>query len=371
MPETHVTLVERLLRLAARLIPLLPARLQLWLSGGPAITIDGQTLDPHVQLLLAINRRRSPFGLCEPNPAEARARFRHEMLVYAGPKTRVGAARDISITREDEDGSLLVRHYAPDAPSQDILVFLHGGGFVIGDLDTHDEACRLLCLRARVHVLSVDYRLAPEHPFPAGLDDALASLRWAQGNAASLGADPARVSIGGDSAGGNLSAVAARLAARGGAPPAAQLLIYPTTDAASEYPSRQLFGEDFFLSRADSDEFFRHYLTGTGVGRDDPRVSPLRATDLGALPPTLLVTAGFDILRDQGRAYAAALRAAGGTVCLRHFPSLGHGFINTVGVSPAARRATANIARDWRALLDALGSDAHLKALCGEEESAP
>ncbi|HEX8688331.1 MAG TPA: alpha/beta hydrolase, partial [Pyrinomonadaceae bacterium] len=206
---------------------------------------------------------------------------------------------------------------------------------------------------ARTHVLSVEYRLAPEHPFRGGLDDALAALRWAQANAGALGVtSPARVSVGGDSAGGNLAAVVAQLAARD-RPPAAQLLIYPATDVTSEeWPSKKLFGRGYFLARTDCDAFFDHYTGGTGVRREDPLVSPLRAPDLSGLAPALVVTAGFDYLRDEGDAYARALEDADNLVVWRPFPSLAHGFINMTGVCPAAGRRLAEVARDWRELLE-------------------
>ncbi|HEX8560563.1 MAG TPA: alpha/beta hydrolase, partial [Pyrinomonadaceae bacterium] len=309
-----------------------------------------QRLDPCLQLVLAAGRRRARHGLCEPDPASARERFRREMLVFGGAKTAVGDVRELEVG--GAAGPLRARLYAPPgAGSKDLLVYLHGGGFVIGDLDTHDEPCRLLCLHAATRVLSVEYRLAPEHPFPAGVEDALAALGWAQSNAARLGADPARVSVGGDSAGGNLAAVAAQLAARV-RPPAAQMLIYPATDAAAkEWPSKGLFGRGYFLGRKDCDDFFRHYTAGTGVADEDPRVSPLRAPSLAGLAPALVATAGFDVLRDEGDDYARRLEEGGVRVVRRRFPSLAHGFVNMTGVCPSARAALVEVARDWRALL--------------------
>ena len=349
--DGKLTRSERAEAFAARSLRRLPVWLQLRLSGRPAVVVEDQTLDPHVQLLLAIHLRRRPRGLCHPTPEEARVRFRRDLRASAGPKTRVRQARDFHIA--GEAGPLKVRHYAPfEAQARDLLVYQHGGGFVVGDLETHDEVCRLLCLHAATHVLGVDYRLAPEHPFPAGLEDALAALRWAQAHADELGADAARVALGGDSAGGNLTAAAARIASLEASPPLAQLLIYPATDGLAPHASRELFGEGFFLSREDCEAFYHYYTEGTGVSETDPRVAPLRAPDHSGLPPALVVTAGFDVLRDEGEAYAAALREAGTAAEVLRFPALGHGFINMTGVSPAARRATVEIARTWRALLD-------------------
>ena len=350
MSATGLKLNERLQGFAARALGRLPASAQLRLSQRPPVELDGQRLDSCLQLVLALNRRRVRQGLCEPDPATARARFRHEIEVFGGTKTPVGNVRDFELP--GEAAALRARHYAPTTDSRELLVYLHGGGFVIGDLETHDEPCRLLCLHARTHVLSVEYSLAPERPFPAGLDDALAALRWAQSNAETFGADPARVSIGGDSAGGNLAAVAAQLTARD-RPPFAQLLIYPATDAVKEErPSKKLFGRGFFLARTDCDAFFDHYAEGTGTSREDPRVSPLRAGDLSGLAPALVVVAGFDYLRDEGDAYARGLQEAGVLVEWRRFTSLGHGFIHMTGVCPSARNALIRVAHDWHALLD-------------------
>jgi acetyl esterase len=231
-------------------------------------------------------------------------------------------------------------------------VFFHGGGFVCGDLDTHDAPCRVLCRHGGVHVLSVDYGLAPEHPFPAYVDDAVAAFGWAVEHAAELGADPARVAIGGDSAGGTLAAIASRLAARDGGPvPAAQVLVYPATDRTRTTPSLERFAEGFFLTARDIEWYFDQYTGGTGAGREDPLVSPLLAPDLGGLAPALVVTAGFDPLRDEGEAYAHALRAAGTPALLRRMPELVHGFVNFGGVSRASREAIVEIAGTVRGML--------------------
>lgn len=350
MPDTSITSAERMQGVTARALGRLPARVQLRLSGRPQVEVDGQQLDPCLQLVLTLSRRRVRYGLCEPDPATARLRFRREVLIFGGTKTRVSEVRDLEI--DGAAGRLRARHYAPPEGSADLLVYLHGGGFVIGDLETHDEACRMLCLHARTHVLSVEYRLAPEHPFPAGLHDAVSALRWAQANAGQFGAHASRVSIGGDSAGGNLAAVAAQLTAREEAP-AAQLLIYPTTDAAGEErASKRLFGRGYFLARSDCDAFLNHYVNGTRASVDDPRLSPLRAQDLGGLAPALVATAGFDYLRDEGDAYAQRLKEAGACVVWQRFPSLAHGFVNMTGVCPAAADALVEVARAWRALLE-------------------
>jgi acetyl esterase len=347
-PATEPTLIERLRGSLARQLVRLPDGVQILLSGQPPIEVDGQTLDPSIQLLLALRPARQ--GLMDSGATESRARLRREVLSIRGRLTPVGAVRDLTI--EGAAGPLAARHYAPERPEgKPLLVFYHGGGFVIGDLDTHDETCRLLCRHAGHHVLSVDYRLAPEHPFPAPLDDAVAAFRWGAAHAGGLGADPARVGVGGDSAGGTLAAVVSLLTRHEAVRPAAQLLIYPATDRNTPRPSHQLFDRVFFLTTEDRDAFYRHYLGDSGVDSDDPRISPLRAPDLSVLPPALLVTAGFDILRDEGEAYAAALEAAGTPVLVHREPGHGHGFVNMTGVSATARRGLVRIATEWAGIL--------------------
>ena len=265
----------------------------------------------------------------------------------------VGYVRDLKVP--GAAGPLPARHYIPAEPPgpQPLLVFYHGGGFVLGDLDTHDRTCRLLCQHTGAHVLSVDYRLAPEHPFPAAIEDGRAALRWAVENAAGLGADPARVAVAGDSAGGNIAAVVSWQAAHdGGPPPAVQVLIYPATDVAERTRSHELFGEGFLLTRKQLDWFEATYVAG--ADRADPRLSVLRAGGLGAVAPAVVVTAGFDPLRDEGEAYAAALRAAGVPVVHRRFAGLIHGFFNAVGTSHTSRDAVIEMAGAVRGLLATL-----------------
>lgn len=338
-------------RVAARVTAMLcalPDSVQIALSGKKPIVIDGHTLAPELQLLLAANEKRGEMLLTTPE--ELRRQQRNAALMIAGPPTRVDSVRDLEIT--GAKGMLRARHYAPErGQGAPLLVFFHGGGFVFGDLDTHDAPCRVLCRHGGMHVLAVDYRLAPENPFPAPVEDALAALRWAQAHASELGADPARVGIGGDSAGANLSAAIAHLAIRnGGAPPACQLLIYPAVDRTRPYKSLELFAAGFFLTSAAIAWFHRQYCGKPGAHDRDPRLGPLHAESHAGLAPALVVTAGFDPLRDEGEAYAAALLAAGTPAVLRRFDSLIHGFINMVGVSPACRDAVVEIAGATRAL---------------------
>jgi len=342
---------ERVQFAVARAAARLPDRVKIALAGGSPVIVDGQQLDPQLQLLRSAQRRRPMPGLMEPTIDEGRRRYRQVTRAFRGPITQVARVRDFEVP--GAEGPLPARHYAPpshgDAPPP-LTVYFHGGGFVIGDLDTHDEPCRILCREGGVHVLSVAYRLAPEHRFPAAVDDAVAAVRWARANAASLGADPARVAVAGDSAGGNLAAVVAALDRS--AQPFARLLIYPATDSHTPRASQRLFAEGFALTLRDRDEFFRQYLAGAKARLDDPRLSPFCGVSVSQTVPTLVVTAGFDVLRDEGEAFVRALQQARAPVEVLRFSSLEHGFIHLTGVCPAARRAMSAIAGAWRAAFD-------------------
>jgi acetyl esterase len=243
------------------------------------------------------------------------------------------------------------RLYTPNglADGSPLLVYYHGGGWVIGSLNSHDNTCRFLAERAGVRVLSVGYRLAPEHPFPAAVDDAIAAFDHARGHAVELGADPGLIAVGGDSAGGTLAAVVChQTALRGGPTPAFALLFYPVTDVTTRSQSRQRYADGFFLTDADIDYFADHYLPDLAL-RADPRCSVLLAEDLSGFPPTYLATAGFDPLRDEGEEFAARLRAAGVAVASHRQPDLIHGFVSFLGVGNACREATAEAAGALRA----------------------
>lgn len=332
----------------ARLLSHVPGAWLLRLVGERPTIVNGATLDAHVQFLLAARRRKGDPGMCEPTVTAGRARYRRETAGVAGPLTPVGRVRELQV--DGGAGTLLARHYAPVAAAAErapLLVYLHGGGFAIGDLETHDEPCRQLCHHAGMHVLSVAYRLAPEHRFPCAVDDAMAALRWAQEHAESLGADPSAVGVGGDSAGGNLATVAALARSRAGCPPVAQLLLYPVTDADVATASRRLFATGYVLEKRDVDAFRDLYLGDALASRADPRASPRREGDHSLAPPALVVTAGYDPLSDEGRDYSENLRLAGVRTEHLHFPPLVHGFAHMTTVVPAARSAMVQVARRW------------------------
>lgn len=339
-------------RVGLRAIPRIPDRVKRLLLGRRSVTIDGNTLDTTLQLMLAsLRASRVSSGLVASNdiPA-ARAQLR-KLAAVMDSGVSVGV-RDVMVP--GPAGDIPARHYAPvnTRGSEPLLVFYHGGGFVIGDLETHDAPCRLICRDAGVHVLSVDYRLAPEHPAPAGIDDCYAAYRWTRDNASALGADPERVAVGGDSAGGNLAAVVSQLARADAVRlPELQLLLYPVTNFDSDTRSKTLFADGYFLTKADMDWFRANYLTGSAIGRADPLVSPLLAADLSGLPPALVATGGFDPLRDEGTQYADALRAAGVSVDHRRYGSLIHGFANFFPLGGGSVTAMAEITSALRAHL--------------------
>ncbi|WP_420455626.1 alpha/beta hydrolase fold domain-containing protein [Rubrivirga sp.] len=338
--------VDRLRGAAARVVGRLPDAAQVALAGSPPPEVDGQRLDPATHAVLALNPREDGAALVRHDVEDARARYRRDTAAVTGTPTPVGAVRDLAV--DGAAGPLDARLYAPagvDRPP--LLVFFHGGGYVEGDLDTHDEPCRLLCRQAGHTVLSVAYRLAPEHPFPAAVDDVVAAFRWAQLHASRLGTDASRVAVGGDSAGGALATVVAQ-ATKGDAPPVAQLLLYPATDHPTWRPSRDLF-DGYLLTEAERRAFFDVYTAGREDGTDW-RISPIRGR-LDGLAPALVVTAGFDVLRDEGEAYARALQAAGTPAALYRQADLPHGFIHLTSVSPSAKRATVAVARRWRQLV--------------------
>lgn len=338
-----------------KVIPCIPTAARELLVRGRAVMIDGNTLDPTLQLMLSGQRLVGIDGLVvDDDPAASRAHMRESCLGFPGPQIHVEVA-DLSIP--GPAGTIRVRHYRPaDGQTAPLLVFYHGGGWVIGDLDTHDALCRLTCRDAGIHVLSVDYRLAPEHPAPAAVDDAYAAFKWAHEHAGELGAAPGRVAVGGDSAGGNLAAVVSQLARdeaqHGAGPmPVLQWLIYPRTDFTAQTRSMSLFARGFLLTRRDIDWFHAQYLRGSGIHAADPLVSPLLAESLSGLPPALMAVGGFDPLRDEGESYAAALRAAGVEVDLRYLGSLTHGFVSLFQLGGDSAAATSELISALRAHL--------------------
>jgi acetyl esterase/lipase len=289
-----------------------------------------------------------------PAPAiEARRRSLAQLLRFSGRTPAVGNIEDR--TFPGPDSSLRVRIYSPPGVrARQILpglLYFHGGGLVAGTLDTHDGICRALAAACGGRLLSVDYRLAPEHPFPAAIADGCAALAWTVANAAELGLDEGRLVICGDSAGATLAAVVCQIVATGGPPRVAgQFLLCPIMDYAAESESRRALVQGYLLERATLEQDLSHYLPA-GTDRADPRVSPLRAVSLKALPPTCVHTAEFDPLRDEGAAYSERLRAAGVPSTYRCHPGMIHLFYGLGALIPYADRAFELMGADVRALL--------------------
>lgn len=328
------TFRDRMETALVRLLLRLPTAVIRFLAGPPVLR-EGRTLDPQVQLVIRIRKLAGKKGPAESNVAQARRDLDvagNQLAPYADPTVQV-------------DGLTVAgrpaRRYTPPgvtAPGP-CLVFYHGGGFVVGGLESHDRACRDVAAKLPCTVISVDYRLAPEAPFPAAADDATAAFRDVVAQADHLGLDPTRIAVGGDSAGGGLATVTA-LDTRGDEhPPAAVLAIYPGIEFTMSFPSHTSL-ETGFILEGDDIRFYREkYLDGADPKA--PRASPWYFDDVSGQPPTIVITAGFDPLRDEGDAWAKRLEEAGVDVTHQTHPSLFHGFWNTAGAMPVAAQAVA------------------------------
>jgi acetyl esterase/lipase len=300
-------------------------------------------LDPAAKNLLDLLVAAGRPKVWQVSPPEAREGLR--ALAEAADAKDVPIGRIENATLAGAEGALPYRSYTSvDAGPEPLpaLVYFHGGGFVIGDLDTHESLCRMLANASGCRVISVEYRLAPEHKFPAAVEDAYAALCWIAEHARELGIDEDRVAVGGDSAGGNLSAVVCQLIKqRGGPKLALQLLLYPATESGVETPSRLALAEGYLLEKKSIEWFFQQYVA-PGTDPIDPRLSPLLAADLSGLPAAHIHTAEFDPLVDEGKAYADKLAAAGVAVEYTCHPGMIHHFFCLAGAIPYARTAIAN-----------------------------
>ncbi len=306
-------------------------------------------LNPEFEAFLRAAAEAGGPALSEMPPQAAREMYR--AMQPPAPEIEVAAVEERSI--EGPAGPIGLRIYHPkgEAPHA-VLVNFHGGGWVIGDLDTADAQCRGICRGANLVVVSVDYRLAPEHRFPAAAEDCYAATRWVSEHAAEIGADAERLAVGGDSAGGNLAAVVSLMARDRGAPAIAfQLLVYPVTDAALDTQSYADNADGYLLTRDSMRWFWDHYAP-TASDRAHPYASPLRAEDLSNLPPALVMTAEFDPLRDEGEAYGRALQAAGVAADVRRYDGMIHGFFAMAHQFPSA---APGMAEACTALRRALG----------------
>jgi acetyl esterase len=307
------------------------------------------SLKPEIEALLARMAASGAPPLERQSVAEARRLYVANSAALQGPPVPVAAVADRAIP--GPAGDLGVRVYSPHGePPFPIVVWLHGGGWVVGTLDTYDGVCRALASAVPAVVVAVDYRLAPEHRFPAAVEDSYAATLWASRNAAELGGAQQRLAVAGDSAGGNLAAVVALGARdRGGPAIGFQLLVYPVTDAAMDTASCRENADGYYLTAAGMRWYWRHYLGEADGLRPD--ASPLRAAFFGGLPPALVVTAEHDPLRDEGEAYAARLRAAGVPAAVSRYPGVVHGFFRWRAVTDAADACLQEAATALRAAL--------------------
>lgn len=320
-------------------------------------------IDPQVQVLLQLIKQSNQPEAWQLTPDQARESYltRVNKLKVNEPIHR---AEDRRIPGPGSD--IPIRIYTPrelkTGEKLPVLVWYHGGGFVIGSLDTHDSACRMLANRADCLVVSVDYRLAPEHKFPAAVEDCEAALKWVALHAVEFGGDPRALAVGGDSAGANLAAVVAILARDAAHPKLAfQLLVYPCVAPEPETPSHHKFKEGYVLSRNSITYFFKQYVR-SGKDYKDFRYAPLILDDLSSLPPALVIVAGFDPLRDEGIEYSKRLIEAGNRVRLTNYEGMVHGFYLMGGAVDAAKRAVAESASMLREAFDDVRGIAPTKA---------
>lgn len=336
--------------------------------------------DPLMQLIMAVNSITSD-GMVTEDVKSSRKVFHNKVTALQGDKPAIQAVTDLSFNNRDGQ-PIKLRDYLPiladpnDIHKLPLIVFFHGGGFVVGDLDTHDEFCHYLCCYSGFPVLSVDYRLAPEHPAPAAVHDGIDAVIWAEQHAKALGVKPDNIIVAGDSAGGNLAATvsqqlvkmaneanskstrdsndeleskpANKSATKETMPPVMQWLIYPITDNEGTYPSHQTYAEGSLFSMKDKVLCEKYYLGESKLDKADPLTSPLHG-DLSELPPAYVVTAELDILLDEGETYAKKLKESGNNVKIQKVKSLPHGFVNLTGVHAGAREATIDMVKGMKA----------------------
>ncbi len=332
-----VSLSKSIEKYAARCIAKIPSNIARRLTS--TVEVDGQTLDPHLRMILAVNKRNGGFET-HGSVEGARESYYHIAKILEKPEAPANETENSSVVTEE--GPVPIRMYRPAGPGpRPAVIFFHGGGYTIGDLETHDGLCRRFCRELAATVIAVDYRLAPEHPFPAGIDDCVAVTKWVVESADSLGIDPGRIALAGDSAGGNFAAVVSQEVPG----IAFQLLIYPGTDARVHTHSKDLFAHGFGLDTTTVDWFFETYANG--ASGDDPRISPAASSTLAQSPPTHVATAGFDVLRDEGLAFAAMLKDAGVACTVNNHDSLGHGFVHLTRL-PGCDRAVASLVEALR-----------------------
>lgn len=308
--------------------------------------------DSHMKVILAVNNLLGT-PLISKNPVESRQIFERQMQAMKGERISLEKIVDFEM-RLDANQSIAARHYHPTPENplktqdkkQPLILFLHGGGFTIGSINTHDEFCRYLSHFSQMQVLSIDYRLAPEHPAPAAIHDSINALKWIYEHADELNIDNQRIFIAGDSAGGNLATVVCQQTKHEVYAPKAQLLIYPVTDVGKTYPSYRQFGSGSIITFQDKSNFEYFYIHKSNIKMNDPLVAPIHG-DVTDIAPAYVVTAEIDLFVDEGEAYAHKLRKAKVTTYSERMLGQPHGFINMVGIHPQAKIATIKLAKGF------------------------
>lgn len=312
-------------------------------SGWRECLPEGRIMDPKAQIVGTLIRSIRPPDLI-PTPEESREQLRRTVDLMGGPVPAVARREDREIPGPAGPMRCRVYDTVATGEARPVLLFLHGGGWVQGDLETHDGPCARIAEWSGAMVLALDYRLAPEHKFPAALEDSIAAHGWLREHGASIGADPARVAVAGDSAGGNLAAALCQHCVREGLPvPLFQVLVYPATDLAWESQSCRDMRDAYVLPRSRLDWYAEQYVDSPDQVRD-PRVSPLRAESLAGQPPALVITCGFDPLREEGRLYAERLARSGASVTYHEYPGQIHAFFSLARVIPESLQCQREIA---------------------------
>ncbi|OUY06386.1 alpha/beta hydrolase [Acinetobacter populi] len=313
---------------------------------------DFKTLHPFLKCLLAIQQRQGKINLVTEDYAKSRVQFQRQMRSIVATPTPIQLVEDLDLPLKHQ--TLRARRYHPKPGKKlPLIIFYHGGGFIVGDLNTHDEACRLLAKAANVQVLSIDYPLAPEHSPEYIVGCCVEALEWTYQHYKQLDIAGKKIAVAGDSAGGNLSAVVCQKTKNTIYTPSAQLLIYPAVDFKSRYASYYKFREGLILNDNDIDSVTELYVIQQNVALDDPLVSPLYG-DLNKVAPAYIVTAGYDLLHDEGEIYAQKLKQAGIAIKYQEAQDMTHGFINFTPIHKAAKQHWINTARDFRKFWDKL-----------------
>lgn len=351
-PLSRDEFVSRIQGQAVQLVPFIPTAAADRITRLLRFQTPHHGADPHLNFLLALKSRTTGLEVSRGDILSTRTMVRRDLTSIVKRHTAVKEVIDLTLSVSDTV-TLGGRFYVPlhENPALPLLMYFHGGGFMTGDLDTHDEACRMIAHHGGFRVLSVDYRLCPEHDSLTPLKDCCDAVKWAQENASRFGKARGQIAVGGDSAGGNLAAGVCQQTAGTDYQPCAQLLIYPSVDFTHDYDSYIRYGSHLVIGTKEIELYRQAFALSSGIDPSDPRLSPIHG-NLEQLPPALVATAEFDVVRDEGEAYAAKLREAGNIVEMRRMAGQGHAFINMTTINQSARWATIQLAKDFAILCE-------------------